>query len=569
MIYGEAADLLSIWEPAYIRLFQDAIAAGFLGGMWKPASVLAPVPPGQIPPWETPPQPEGEEPPLVRFHLIERASAALAARNVFTREDYDNLNSAARQAAFTVARVAETETLEKIRDALANDVKTGGTLEEFQAFMAETLEDTPLSPMHVETVYRTNIMEAYTQGMDLILDHPLVGSEFPFVRTVPIRDSRLTEICEICSKSGIDGTGIYWRADPEWQRIKPPRHYNCFLPGTKVQGRFQLGLKAWYSGEAVEVVTRSGNRLTVTGNHPVLSPDGFVPAKSLCEGQYVVGYRGGIKHGQSSCGLEKFFLQPPWPQQAGLACPGKNKQNGPALIEEVFESLALFGRLFGLPSCRDDFHGDAEFTDGYVDVVGTDSQLRLDNETHCLKRDSDLSLSTVGMAEAFVPGFGGLSQSFLGTGATPGSGMSGARLSFASGLIHAAPFQALRIGSAANLDASRYKPNGESAPINASFFRQLFHRHPVNVFQDQIIEVRHFEYQGHVYDLQSEGGWIIAENIFSSNCRCGIVPMPIEEAAKRGIRYAIEWERTGVQPPNPPYVARVPVELPPGFGRGL
>ena len=44
---------------------------------------------------------------------------------------------------------------------------------------------------------------------------------------MPIRDARLTELCAIVSRSGLQRTGIYRADDPEWRRLRPPRHYNC------------------------------------------------------------------------------------------------------------------------------------------------------------------------------------------------------------------------------------------------------------------------------------------------------------------------------------------------------
>jgi len=44
---------------------------------------------------------------------------------------------------------------------------------------------------------------------------------------MPIRDSRLTDLCAIISTSGLQGTGIYRADDPTWVKFRPPRHFNC------------------------------------------------------------------------------------------------------------------------------------------------------------------------------------------------------------------------------------------------------------------------------------------------------------------------------------------------------
>ena len=82
---------------------------------------------------------------------------------------------------------------------------------------------------------------------------------------------------------------------------------------------------------------------------------------------------------------------------------------------------------------------------------------------------------------------------------------------------------------------------------------------------DQIIKIRKHYWTGHVYDLQSEGGWILANGLFASNCRCGRNPLTVEQAAARGIPEAQQWLESG--PPATPAHVPMPVELPEGFRR--
>jgi hypothetical protein len=37
---------------------------------------------------------------------------------------------------------------------------------------------------------------------------------------------------------------------------------------------------------------------------------------------------------------------------------------------------------------------------------------------------------------------------------------------------------------------------------------------------DNVKSVNHFEYSGFVYDVESPQGWVSANNIITSNCRC-------------------------------------------------
>ena len=51
---------------------------------------------------------------------------------------------------------------------------------------------------------------------------------------------------------------------------------------------------------------------------------------------------------------------------------------------------------------------------------------------------------------------------------------------------------------------------------------------------DRVVEVRDHEFSGHVYDLQSVSGWMVAQGIICSNCRC--VSEPVVDEGKALVR---------------------------------
>lgn len=128
---------------------------------------------------------------------------------------------------------------------------------------------------------------------------------------------------------------------------RPPRlgfpgaaHPRCLLPGSVVSA---AGIRAtstrWYDGEVVEVLTDSGNLLTVTPNHPVLTPKGWIPAGLLNEGSDVVSTE--------------------FPETL-TRLVGPHDYQVPALVEDV---AATFGERLGVspmtvPVAAEDFHGD-------------------------------------------------------------------------------------------------------------------------------------------------------------------------------------------------------------------
>ena len=169
-----------------------------------------------------PDQPE----PLIRFPLIEQAARDLARRELMTRADFDALATEAKAAAFTVAHVSSLDTLEKIQEALIESVNQGKTLRDFRREVEPVLTETALAPAHLENVFRTNIAQASSAGLDTILRHPLVVDEFPYLLYSAVHDSRTEDTHLEMEHLGIQHTAVYRRDDPVWERFFPPWRWN-------------------------------------------------------------------------------------------------------------------------------------------------------------------------------------------------------------------------------------------------------------------------------------------------------------------------------------------------------
>lgn len=130
--------------------------------------------------------------------------------------------------------------------------------------------------------------------------------------------------------------------------------WGCVLPQNRVQGQISGASKAQYSGDAVRIITRGGENITLTVNHPVLTKQGFVRAGDLHKGIDLLRYCGRVHTTPTS----------------------DNINNQIPLVGEVFN--ALIGE--GHPSyrkCRSDldFYGDGRFIHGDVDIVDIDGPL--------------------------------------------------------------------------------------------------------------------------------------------------------------------------------------------------
>lgn len=519
-IMAAARKLLAEFEPDLGRTIAAAQLAAWVMGTkvisdrlpdWAKRRMtgLQGPPPGRIGFEGFDPSPGG---PLVRFPLMERAAESLLTRNILQADLYYRTADNIRARSFTVAGDLTIETIDSIRNILGEQIRQGASFNEFKSAIADGLEESFIAPWHAETVFRTNVQTAYRDGRNTAARDPIVSRLFPYKRYVAIHDGRVRKEHLRLEKLGLNGTDVYRADDPFWTLFDPPWDYNCVLPGSLVQGRVQAAYKSWYSGQAVEVTTMRGNCFRITGNHPVLTPQGFVSARTLAQGGDLLSYRGG--------------------REFAATHPSEHKHNSPLPIEQVFSALADLSGTRRLPVEPDNFHGDARHGNGNVDAVAVNREL-LDNlEPGGSQRFSDFILA--GM-DARLPDNGGA-----------------AALDFS-------PLHYLGVGPASQLDASRYENATDNTAIDAEFFRQFLDRYAGQVEADKIVQIRNFDFTGHVYDLQTEGGWMVADGTVVSNCRCGAILLTIEAAARLGVKEAQQWLRDGHPPEYPEYrLASIP-----------
>lgn len=172
--------------------------------------------------------PSGASEGGISFPTIDEAVKSLAEKNVMTRVQFDALEASTRQKAFTVAGVGAEETLTKIRNVLAENVSEGADYEAFKSKVMDAVgAGTFLSEPHMETVFRTNVQTAFSDGQMAVLNHPLVRSGFPYSRYDSIHDDRVRPEHRAMDEHGIDGSNVYRTDDPVFQTFRPPWSYNC------------------------------------------------------------------------------------------------------------------------------------------------------------------------------------------------------------------------------------------------------------------------------------------------------------------------------------------------------
>lgn len=327
------------------------------------------------------------------------------------------------------------------------------------------------------------------------------------------------------------------------------RHPNCFPAGVVVNGpSVDAAARRWYEGELVTLTTASGQELPVTGNHPILTSRGWVPANLIKEGDYVV--RSTQPEGATP-----------------LVIPDHNQV--PSLIEDVWGALSVNG-LERVPTTAEDFHGDGQ--DGEVSIVHADSSLLHGGESSLGEHLEELGLA-LGVAGGLSLGVQGVSElGDLWNGAHSCSTVGGSDLELA--LIGGSGFVALNrsVSGAATLgaglgenlgdyasadsvlsgesvfgraggvllndlgsrqgvgfmaprwDAPGRTFSGESVEGYARVGSDLLRRLSGQVELDRVVHAVSRDFSGHVYSLTSSEGWHVANSLIVSNCNCRHIP---------------------------------------------
>lgn len=349
-----------------------------------------------------------------------------------------------------------------------------------------------------ETIARTESLMASGEAQERSYRQMRVG----FVQYVATLDDRTCEFC--APRHGC----LYWIGS-----VKTPIHPNCVLGDTQVlTGTRIAATRGLYSGNVVAIATRSGNRLTCTENHPVLTEQGWIPAHLIRKGMKVVR-QGNEVH-------------------AVGAVPHLNQQ--PSLAKDVFESLAASVPVpaRSVPAAPMYFHGDGRRFDGKVDVVWANRELMDWLQANTDHGGRHLSLDVADPELSLPASLSPLDLRLLAIHAAASGFMGRGDLAAALLRGHLGPLQQLRLAATAWGDASFDQPVGDYTSADTELMRHLIDADAGVVSLDEVIDVEINSVHGvEVFDFSTLSGAYFAGGLLTHNCRCATTPVTLESLA--------------------------------------
>lgn len=295
----------------------------------------------------------------------------------------------------------------------------------------------------------------------------------------------------------------------------------CLVPDQRVtaRGPTQATMRP-YEGEVVRIQTATGNEVTVTPNHPILTRQGWLAAGAIQAGSEVAQHAG---------------------VDAGTA--GEDDVQVPTPIREVFRALQEVGLPTTFAGTRLDFHGDGMESD--VQVVRADRLLR----DALPQRDAQLRLvAALEMDGAFPPHrhvrpLGRALEADALRFATGARGqparleqriqsrglltqLGGQRVEALAGLVagkarqHHVVREATWVGVPLVTDGQprRLEGGAESRGATVDFGGKQGDVLPRQITFVQVMHVERTRFAGHVFNLTTEDGWIVADGIVTHNC---------------------------------------------------
>ncbi len=453
-------------------------------------------------------------------------------------------------------------TREMLRGVLADAFEQGSTFAELEAAIRGLSgERAPFSEERAALIARTEVAGATVQGnlASWRASGVVTGKEWVL--------GDLHDLDDECDGNADQGP-IAFEEDFASGDDAPPAHPRCLLGGTQIAstGAVTASYKRRYAGKIVRLRIENVPEVAATPNHPILTADGWRPAGELRQGDRLV-----------YCPLNCAAIL-----RAALAGREPDDQDVPAPIKEIAGALVVAGAVAAarVPVSAEAFHGDRS-VDGQVDIVRPARLLKRDAKAgaaEVLAEDVLADAHEHRMAFASGGDFHPVAER-LSLPADRGVRGSGSALALCG--RGAGGLDAARLRGGSNLQPSASEDLAERRAMTAEAPRQIdrgFSRQVASVeagdvsisetaphevdlsfspngqpgfaedtlndlLRDagvpgdvreglaphvrlvELADVRQDDFVGHVYNLETEHGFYVAEGVLVHNCACDVLPV--------------------------------------------
>ncbi|EAN1947204.1 minor capsid protein [Salmonella enterica subsp. enterica serovar Typhimurium] len=370
-----------------------------------------------------------------------------------------------------------------------------------------------ISQRNAATVIRTALNHVSTQAREATYKkNSDIVEKYEWVSTL---DSRTSTICR-----SRDGQKYEIGKGP-----LPPAHPNCLLGDTVVStgSRVSNVFKRSYKGVIVYITTKSGRSLSITPNHQVMTSTGWVEAGKLNLGSKLV------------CGND-------------VAVALHHQENNVvAEFADLFSAAKVSvdsSAVTTSPTTPEDFHGDG--SDGEVEIVLVDRLSwnkvkaslgeQIINDKLPMTTGVNVTLPCLSAPQQF--GMVGLSSPYsLMGGSTKRAPVFGSAVSHTS--EHS-------LASVPDVNTARLQNPHNWVAGNADELANFDWANTTGVELDDVVDLVFGEadFCGHVYNLENEQNWYLANGIIAHNCRSTTAPVInseydfLDAGAKRAARGA-------------------------------
>ncbi len=188
------------------------------------------------------------------------AVAFFKGLNVLDKASFERAQAAIKQRSFTVAGIMRDQMLRTLQNELVASIQAGDDLRRFKARIRPRLKQSgflaqigklktgqqALNAGHIETVFRTNVLNTYNTGRYIHQNSPTVLAAFPVWEFRALRPTKPEDRQTHFAANG----KMLMANDPFWNRAYAPFGFNCrcrilsrsrkfiskTVPGTTIQG---------------------------------------------------------------------------------------------------------------------------------------------------------------------------------------------------------------------------------------------------------------------------------------------------------------------------------------------